>query len=66
MAEKNKSDEKMKETFLKAFSLIKRDGANQLLNWIEKSDFFTAPASTKYHGASEGGLLRHSVQEYSI
>ena len=43
---------------------IKRDGADVLLDWLKKSDFFTAPASTKYHGAYEGGLLEHSLNVY--
>ncbi len=43
---------------------IKRDGADALLDWLKKSDFFTAPASTKYHGAYEGGLLEHSLNVY--
>ncbi len=43
---------------------IKRDGADALLDWLKRSDFFTAPASTKYHGAYEGGLLEHSLNVY--
>ena len=39
---------------------IKRDGLEDLLGWLQKSDFFTAPASTRYHGAYEGGLCEHS------
>lgn len=40
---------------------IGREGADKLLEWLEKSDFFTAPASTKYHLAKQGGLLQHSL-----
>lgn len=44
---------------------ITRDGADKLLDFLEhKSDFFSAPASTRYHGAYEGGLLRHSLNVY--
>lgn len=43
---------------------IKREGADKLLEWIEKSDFFTAPASTKFHSNFEGGLCLHSVSAY--
>ncbi len=43
---------------------IKRDGSAALLDWLKKSDFFKAPASTKYHGAYEGGLLEHSLNVY--
>lgn len=40
---------------------IKRPGADKLLKWLEESDFFQAPASTRFHGAYEGGLCEHSV-----
>lgn len=54
-----------KERFLKIYSEnIKREGADKLLEFLEKSDFFAAPASTRYHGAYEGGLLRHSLNVY--
>ena len=43
---------------------IKRDGIADLMNWIETTDFFVAPASSRYHGAYEGGLLEHSVAVY--
>lgn len=45
-------------------SEIKRDGIDALLKWLESSDFYTAPASTKYHGAYAGGLLEHSLNVY--
>lgn len=43
---------------------IHRDGINDLLDWLEKSDFFYAPASTKFHGNYAGGLLVHSLNVY--
>lgn len=43
---------------------IKRKGIENLLGWLEKSDFFTAPASTKFHGNYTGGLLEHSLNVY--
>lgn len=47
----------MKQRFLGLLSEIKRPGMDQLIKWLtDKSDFFTAPASTKYHGAKEGGF----------
>ena len=51
----------MKETFKAEFAKIKRPGADKLLAWLESTDFFTAPASTKYHLARPGGLVEHSV-----
>ena len=54
-----------KEEFIKIYTeKITRDGSERLLNFLEKSDFFTAPASTRFHGAYEGGLLRHSLNVY--
>ena len=44
---------------------IKRQGADNLLDYlINKSDFFTAPSSTRFHGSYEGGLVQHSVNVY--
>ena len=43
---------------------IKREGLDKLIDWLEKSDFFEAPASTKYHGNYAGGLLEHSLNVY--
>lgn len=40
---------------------VQRDGIDKLLDYIRKSDFYTAPASTKYHLAAPGGLLQHSL-----
>lgn len=53
-----------KERFLQLCSQVKRDGMDRLLAWLEKSDFFTAPASSSFHGAYEGGLLQHSLNVY--
>ncbi len=56
-----------KERFLEIYKThIKREGADKLLEWLcsESCDFFTAPASTRYHGACPGGLLAHSLNVY--
>lgn len=55
-----------KEEFISIFNEnIKREGADKLLDFLEnKSDFFTAPASTRFHNAFDGGLLRHSLNVY--
>ena len=55
-----------KEEFVEIFtSCITRDGADKLLDFLEhKCDFFTAPASARYHGAYEGGLCEHSLNVY--
>ncbi len=58
----------IKEEFIEIFNEnIKREGAAELLDWLcNKSDFFTAPASTKYHCAFEGGLAFHSMNVYKL
>lgn len=45
---------------------IQRRGADRLLEWLDSdaSDFFTAPSSTRFHGAYEGGLVEHSLNVY--
>lgn len=42
----------------------RRKGIDKLLAWLETTDFFTAPASTRFHGSYEGGLLEHSLNVY--
>lgn len=54
-----------KEEFLSIFDAnIKREGAQKLRQYLLSSNFFTTPASTKYHCAYEGGLVEHSVNVY--
>ncbi len=55
-----------REEFISIYEAnIKRDGADKLLDYLaNKSDFFTAPASARYHSAVEGGLLQHSLNVY--
>ena len=45
---------------------ITRDGSDKLLEYLQSktSDFFEAPASTRFHGAYKGGLVEHSVNVY--
>lgn len=51
----------MKDRFVRLMSAVDRPGIDKLMDWLEKSDFYTSPASTKHHGAVEGGLLEHSL-----
>lgn len=56
---------RLKEEFLTIYrENIHREGAEKLLDYMLKSDFFTAPASTRFHGSYEGGLLEHSLNVY--
>ena len=56
----------MKEQFLELLRSTNREGIEELINFLEKTDFFTAPASTRFHGNHEGGLLEHSLKVYEI
>ena len=56
-----------KERFIEIYkSKITREGADKLLEYLESptSDFFTAPASARYHSSFEGGLAEHSLNVY--
>ena len=55
-----------KEEFIEIFqSNIHREGSAALLDYLQnKSDFFTAPASARFHGSYPGGLCDHSVNVY--
>lgn len=54
--------EKNLETFKKEFSEVEREGVDKLLEFIEtKTDFKTAPASTKFHLNIVGGLMEHTL-----
>lgn len=58
-------ENQIKEEFITLFkNNIKREGADKLLEWIIKSDFFSAPASTKFHSAYPGGLAEHTINAY--
>ena len=43
---------------------VSRPGADKLLEWLSTTDFFKAPASTRFHGACEEGLVMHSLNVY--
>ena len=56
-----------KERFIEIYNkYINREGSDKLLDYLlsKSSDFFTAPASTKFHGSYEGGLVEHSLNVY--
>jgi hypothetical protein len=58
--------ENNKQEFINLIKSITREfDKDKLIDWLEnKSDFFTAPASTKYHRSYEGGLCDHSLNVY--
>ncbi|MDD4070318.1 MAG: HD domain-containing protein [Candidatus Izemoplasmatales bacterium] len=56
-----------KEEFISIYKqCIKREGASDLLDFLlsNKSDFFEAPCSTRFHLSREGGLVEHSINVY--
>lgn len=61
-----KTVEEIKEEFIKVYNEnIHREGSDKLLDYlVNKSDFFTAPASTRFHNSFDGGLAQHSLNVY--
>ena len=56
-----------KQKFIEYYQTnIHREGADRLLEWLQTTDFFTAPASTRYHCACPSGLVMHSVNVYEV
>ena len=56
----------MKEEFINLLRSTNREGIEEVIQFLEKSDFYKAPASTRFHGSFEGGLLEHSMKVYEI
>lgn len=54
-----------KEEFISiAREYIHREDIDEMLINLDKTDFYTAPASTKYHDSEEGGLVKHSIKVF--
>jgi len=56
-----------KERFIQIYrENIHREGSEKLLEYLlsAHSDFFTAPASSRFHGNYQGGLVEHSLNVY--
>lgn len=54
-----------KDRFIEVYKKnIKREGADKLLEYLLSSDFFVAPASSRFHSSYEGGLCEHSLNVY--
>ena len=56
----------MKEKIISLLETVQREGMQDLINYLESSDYFTAPASTKYHSCHPGGLAEHSLNVYKL
>lgn len=62
--ETNKKPANAKQFEKLVFDNIKREGVQELMDYLYNSDFFTAPCSTIYHGSYPGGLCEHSINVY--
>ena len=56
----------MEEQFIELLKSTKREGIENLIDFLKNSDFFKAPASTRFHGSFEKGLMEHSMKVYEI
>lgn len=56
----------MKDKIIDLLSSVEREGMKELIVFLQGSDYFRAPASTKYHGNFEGGLAEHSYKVYTL
>lgn len=56
----------MKDKIIELLNKVNRPGMKELMDFLETSDYYKAPASTKYHGAYEKGLIEHSYKVYEI
>jgi hypothetical protein len=55
-----------KEEVIELLKSTKREGINDLITWMERHEFFTSPASAKYHGNYNQGLMIHSIKIYYL
>lgn len=55
----------LKSRYQEIWSEVDREGVKELIEWLDTTDFYTAPSSTKYHLAREGGLLEHSLNVFN-
>ena len=58
--------QKNKQIFIDYLSEVERPGINRVKEWLEQSDFYTAPASTRFHLNYEGGLVEHSLNVHRV
>lgn len=58
------SVEATKHEIISLLNKVNREGIDRLIEFLEKTDFFTAPASTRFHSNYEGGLADHSLNVY--
>ena len=54
-----------KDKILELLDATDRQGIDEVMEWLQGSGFFMAPASTNFHGNYEGGLADHSLNVYT-
>lgn len=64
VAEIEKAKPNPKNKVICLLNSVKREGIIQLMNWLDASDYFTAPASIRFHGCYPGGLTDHCLAVY--
>lgn len=60
----NESNLSNSEIFNMILRDTKREGIEGLIKYLESTDFYTAPASSRFHCDYEGGLVSHSLNVY--
>ena len=55
-----------KKRYIQLLKSVEREGIDKLIEFLEKSDFFDAPASTKFHCSIPEGLVIHSLNVYDM
>ena len=56
----------MKDKFIALLRATESQGIEEVISYLEKAGFFTAPASTSFHLNKEGGLMEHSMNVYNM
>ena len=55
-----------KNSIINELVKVQREGMPELIKFLETSDFFRAPASSKHHGVFPGGLAKHSLNVFML
>ena len=55
-----------KNEIISILRTVERPGIEKLIEWLSRNDYFTAPASTRFHSNYEGGLAAHSLNVYKV
>jgi len=64
--ETKETQDQTKQEILTLLNKVKREGIGDLIDYLEESDYFQAPASTRFHANHKGGLAEHSLNVYCL